>query len=204
MPAQESWKNSRLQGEIAGSSPGKLGLSLLQKRSGSLTLVGRLAQEAEPGGLEPEGLVQLQIQAGVHQLEAGSHRERTILENGAKQAGGFGDQPVRGQHPVDQPDAPRLLCVDHRAGEQQLECTPPTDETREADRAAVPRPDAELDLGLTEAGGVARDAEMAGHRQLAAAAEREAIHRREHGLPAALEAPQQLLPRARARLARLG
>jgi hypothetical protein len=48
-------------------------------------------------------------------------------------------------------------------------------------------PDAELDLGLAKLRGVGGEDEVAHHRQLAAAAEREARHRRDHGLACAGE-----------------
>ncbi len=85
MPVLESWKNSRLQGEIAGSGPGEDGLSLLQKRPGSLAHVGRRAEQAEPGGLEPQRLVQAHLEAGVHQLEAGPDGERPVLQDRPEQ-----------------------------------------------------------------------------------------------------------------------
>ena len=47
----------------------------------------------------------------------------------------------------------------------------------------IARDDAELDLGLAELGVVRGDDHVGLHRELAAAAEREARHRRHHGLP---------------------
>src|SRR2546425_9583092 len=60
-------------------------------------------------------------------------------------------------------------------------------------RAPMARGDAELDLGLAELGGVARDPQVARHGELAAAAQRIAVHRRDHRLAAGLEAPQHRL-----------
>ena len=118
-----------------------------------------------------------------------------------RSARGVGQEPVGGNHAVDQPDPPGLLGVDHAAGEQQLERPAAADQPREPDRAAVARTDPELDLGLSEARGLAGDADVAGHGQLAPAAQGEAVDRRHHRLPALLQPPHHPLARARARLA---
>src|SRR3989442_8173795 len=60
--------------------------------------------------------------------------------------------------------------------------------------------DAELHLGLAELGVLTRDAQVAGHRELAPAAQREAVHRRDHRLPTRLEPPQHGLAAQRAGL----
>src|SRR5439155_26994601 len=75
------------------------------------------------------------------------------------------------------------------------------DDAREALRATIPRGDPELHLGLAELGVLARDAEVAGHCQLAAAARRVAVHRRDHRLAPRLEAAQHRLAAQRAGLA---
>ena len=96
----------------------------------------------------------------------------------------------------------RLLGVDHRAGEQQLERPAPSHQPRKPHGAAVARPDAELDLGLAEPGGLAGDAKVARHRQLAAAAEREAVDGGDDGLAASLQTAEYPLPVERPRLGR--
>src|SRR5690606_38260258 len=53
-----------------------------------------------------------------------------------------------------------------------------SDRAGEPLRAAHARPDAELDFGLAELRAVCRDDEIGHHRQLAPAAEREAVDRR--------------------------
>ena len=52
----------------------------------------------------------------------------------------------------------------------------------------------EVDLGLPESRGLRGDAERARHRQLAPAAEREAVDRRDHRLPQVLDGIEDLLP----------
>ena len=65
--------------------------------------------------LEPEGLVHRHVEAGIHQVEARSHRQRPVLQDAAEQPLGFRQQLVRRHDAVHQPDAPGLLGVDHRA-----------------------------------------------------------------------------------------
>ena len=67
------------------------------------------------------------------------------------------------------------------------------DEPRQPLRAAEAGDDPELDLGLAEARRGGGDAQVARHRQLAAAAEREAVDGRDRDDRAALEGAQQLV-----------
>ena len=69
-----------------------------------------------------------------------------------------------------------------RAGQHQVHRLGLADRARQALRAAGAGDDAELDLGLAELGAVGGDDEVAHHRQLAAAAEREAGDRGDHRL----------------------
>ena len=82
----------------------------------------------------------------------------------------------------DQAGALGLGGIHHAAGEHHVHRLGLADRARQALRAAGAGDDAELDLGLAEARGVGGDDEVAHHRQLAAAAEREAGHRGDDGL----------------------
>ena len=73
---------------------------------------------------------------------------------------------------VGQPDPQRLLGLDLAAGEDHVLGPRRPDQPGEALRATAARDDAEQDLGLAEPRLLRRDAEVAGERQLAAAAER--------------------------------
>src|SRR5205807_1143196 len=79
------------------------------------------------------------------------------------------------------------------AREDQAERVAFADQPGQPLRAPIARGDAELDLGLAELGGVARDPQVARHGELAAAAQRIAVHRRDHRLAAGLEPPQHRL-----------
>jgi hypothetical protein len=89
-----------------------------------------------------------------------------------------------GKHHVHQPDAERLRGVDQLAGQDQPHRLARTDHAREPLRAAAARDDPEVDLRLPQARGVRGDAQVAGQRQLAPAAEREAVDHRDHRLGA--------------------
>ncbi len=73
--------------------------------------------------------------------------------------------------------------VDRLAGEEEVQGAAPADEAREALRPAVSGDEAELHLRLAELRVLAGDAEVARHRELAAAAQREAVHRGHDRLP---------------------
>ena len=83
-----------------------------------------------------------------------------------------------GDDPVDQPDAQRLLGADLAAGEDQVLGPGRADEAGQPLGAAAAGDDAEQDLGLAEPGRCRRDPEVARQRQLAAAAEGEAVRPR--------------------------
>src|SRR5207247_7648161 len=78
---------------------------------------------------------------------------------------------------VDEPDAQRLFGVDDSAGEDHVLRNPEAADPSQPLRAAPAGDDPEVDLRLAELRLGARVAEIAGERQLAAAAEREALDR---------------------------
>ena len=83
------------------------------------------------------------------------------------------------------------LGVDDGPGEKELQrALPRPDQTRQALGAAVAGDDAELDLGLAEAGVVRGDAQRAGHGQFAAAAQRKSLDACDHRLAQRLNAPE--------------
>src|SRR5262249_55410499 len=81
---------------------------------------------------------------------------------------------------------------------EQLECAPHSHESWESLRSAIAWANPELHFGLTEPGGFAGDPNVAGHRKLAAASERKAVHRRDYRLGRRLESPEDLLAADRA------
>ena len=101
---------------------------------------------------------------------------------------------IGGRHDfVDQPDAIGLLRADHFAGEDELQGPAFADQARQALRAAAAGKEPELHLGLAELGAFHRDPDGAGHRRLAAAAERKAIDGRDHRLAEIFDEVEDLL-----------
>jgi hypothetical protein len=98
------------------------------------------------------------------------------------------EQLAVGHDAADEAAALGLLGVHDPAGKAHLHRLRLADEARQALRAAGAGHDADLDLGLAEARLVGGEDEVAHHRQLAAAAEGEAVHRGDHGLARAGDA----------------
>ena len=111
----------------------------------------------------------------------------------AEQCLSLRQQLVSGNNPVHQPDAIRLGGIDHSAGQQQLQGSTPSHQAGEPRSAAVSRADAELHFRLPELGLLRGDADMAGHGQLAAATESEAVDCGDDRFAAAFQAAKHLL-----------
>src|SRR3546814_5775860 len=87
------------------------------------------------------------------------------------------DQRLMRHHPRDKARAFGLFGVHHPAGEAHFHRLRLADRAGEALRAAHAGGDAELDFGLAELRLVRCDDEIGHHREFAAAAQREAVHR---------------------------
>ena len=104
-----------------------------------------------------------------------STRERRLLGEPARPGQRGVEQFVVLDHAVDEPELERLLGDDRIADEVHLERLVRADQPRQPLRAAEAGDDPELDLRLAEQRRARRDAHVAGHRELAAAAEGEAV-----------------------------
>ena len=93
------------------------------------------------------------------------------------------------------PDPVRLVGGDRVADQVHLERLGLAHQPRQPLRAAEAGDDPEVDLGLAEGGRLGRDAEVARHRQLAAAAERDRVDRRDRDR--ATTAPSPRMKRVR-------
>lgn len=87
----------------------------------------------------------------------------------------------------------RLLRIDHVAGQDHLQRAALPDEPRQTDGAAVSGDDSELDFRQPELRVLAREPDVAGERELQAAAEREAVHGSDHRLRHLLEEAERVL-----------
>ncbi len=95
--------------------------------------------------------------------------------------------------PMRHASSAEICCPD----EQQLERAAATDQTRQPLRAGIPGQKAEIDLRLTELGGVGGDPNRARHREFAAAAEREPVDGGDHRFAETLDPIEERLSFAR-------
>src|SRR5205823_1797964 len=147
---------------------------LQERRQPFLHVLGR-REEAEVIGFEQQSLIQRHLQPLVHRLQGEAHRQGAHREDTPQRAFRGRQEVRRRNHLVHQADAVGFVGVDHVAGEDQAEGVTLADQPRQSLRAAIPRGDAELDLWLAELRGIARDPQVTGHGELAAAAQRVAV-----------------------------
>ncbi len=106
----------------------------------------------------------------LHGFDASSDREGGHGDDCFGESFTSGDELICWNYLVYEADAEGLGGWNHVSGEEEFEGRGSTDEAGEALGSSVAGDEAELDLGLSEAGVVAGDADGAGHRELAAAA----------------------------------
>ena len=94
-------------------------------------------------------------------------------------------------HLVHEPDAECLVGADRGAGEVHLERLALPHWSRQPLSPAEAGNDPEVDLWLAEGGGLRREPEVTRHRQLAAAAERKRVNRRDRHSPGRLHRAHQ-------------
>src|SRR5213082_353536 len=151
-------------------------VALAEERGNALLRVLRPEHLAERLRLDLEPLAELAL---VRDLLDLLDRERRLLGQLAGPGEGGVEQLVVRHDLVREAEAKGLVRRDRRAGEVHLERLALSDEPRQPLGAAEAGDDPEVDLGLAERGRLRRDAEVARHRQLAAAAERERVHGRD-------------------------
>ena len=94
---------------------------------------------------------------------------------------------------VDEPDAIGLLRADHLSGQDELQGAALADQPRQPLRSAAARNESQRDFGLAKFRVLDGDPDGAGHRRLAAAAERKAIDGCDHRLAEILDEIEHLL-----------
>src|SRR5205807_493382 len=92
---------------------------------------------------------------------------------------------------LDETEPQRLLGREHAAREDELLRAPEPDDPGEPVAAARSGDDPEPDLRLPELRRARRDPDVAGERELAAASEREAVDRRDHGAREVLDLAEE-------------
>jgi len=152
----------------------------------------RASSEANAGrerpllGLDPG----VEVAGGRHALDL-LDRERRLAGELPGPREGRVEQLVVGDDASDQPQLVGLAGVDRIAHEIKLQRARLPDQPRQPLGAAEPGNDPEADLGLTEARRLGRDPEVACHRQLAPAAERDGVHSGDRDDAAVLHRAQQ-------------
>ena len=139
-------------------------------------------QRLEGAPLEADALGERRLESAVHGFLRGHHgdeRHRSDRFGGLHR---LVHQARRRHDARHQARALGFRRIHHAAGEIEVHRLGLADRAREPLRAADARDDAELDLGLAEFRRVGRNDDVALHRELAAAAERETGNRRDHRL----------------------
>src|SRR3954467_3275280 len=122
---------------LLNSASVKLRRSFCEKGRGPFGFVARPGAQAEQRCLEGKPLRQVRLQPAVHRLERELHGDRRIGENLLQDRFGSDEEISGGGHlgakraPV---GCPR---VDHAAGENELQGSPLTDQSRQTLRAAA-------------------------------------------------------------------
>ena len=109
----------------------------------------------------------------------------------------FGQQAGHGRDPGDQPDAQRFGRVDTLGGQQHIESPAETDHACQTLSAAGARYRAAAHFRQRERGVCRRNANVAGERDLQAAAQAMAVYGRDERFPGVLESADPVMVRAR-------
>ena len=157
--------------------------ALLQERRDPLAgvLGAEHGREALLLGLDPG----VEIAGGRHPLDL-LDRQRRLARELARPGERGVEQLVVGHDPGGQPQLVGLVRGDRVAGQVHLERLGLADQPRQPLRAAEAGDDPEVDLGLAERRRLGGDPEVAGHRELAAAAERQRVDGRDRRRPASV------------------
>src|SRR2546421_5881602 len=135
---------------------------------GSETLGEERRLDVQPFG---EAHVETPVRGFDGQFDRGRGIRTDLAQDGFRPR----NEVVLGNDFVDQADPVGLLCVDHVGAENQLQRATLADQPGQTLRPAVAWDDADRHLRLAELGRFDGQADGAGHRQLAAAAEGEAV-----------------------------
>mmetsp|Transcript_8271 Transcript_8271/g.24869 ORF Transcript_8271/g.24869 Transcript_8271/m.24869 type:complete len:318 (-) Transcript_8271:108-1061(-) len=161
---------------------GEIGLALLQERGHPLLLIVGSEQRVKQPPFELETLGQSHLVRRIHGLLGHLHSDHTLGRNDESRPDGFLHDVIgRFHHPGDQtvPLGPlRVNDIPRQTHLHRLGLTDASHETLSTSRA---RDDAQVNLGLSEFGGVGSVEDIAHHGQLAPAPEGEAGYGRNGG-----------------------
>src|SRR5882672_3848137 len=178
------------------SSPLESRDALFQEGGRSFLLVLGCGAEPEVRGLEQQAIALVRLQALVNRLQRQLDGDRRVGGDLVHDRFGARDEIGCRHHLIDQAHAIGVLRRDHLSTQDELQGAALADQTRQALRSAAARNESQGDLGLAEFRGLHREPDGAGHRGLAAAAERKAIDGRDHRLAEIFDQIEDLLPEA--------
>src|ERR1043166_9585312 len=150
----------------------ELRLALAEEGLDALGGVLALERRHERVDLDVDRARHRRLQPLVDGLDDGGHRERRALAELPRQRAGVVQRLALLAEPVDQAELEALLGGDLRAQQEELERLRAADQPRQPLGAAVARDDAEVRLRLAHPRRLLEQAQVAGHRDLTAAAHR--------------------------------
>ena len=159
-----------------------VGMVALDEALGAEFELGVAHQAVETFGFEFEALLDRAAETAHSCLEVGPEgglRQRRDLPGPFE---GIVDAGAARDDPVDQADPRGLVGADHAAGDDQVECRPETDQSRQALGAAVAEPDVPPAAGDPERGVPVGDPEVGEAGPLETAGVGGAVHRGDHRL----------------------
>src|SRR5436190_21013069 len=177
------------------------GLALAQERGDALAGVLGAERGREAALLGLDALVQIALGRDALDL---LDRHRRLAAELARPGQGRVEELVVGDALVGEAELVGLRRRDGIAQQVHLERLALAHQAREPLRSAEAGDDPEVDLGLSEARRLGRDPEVARHRQLAASAERQRVHRRDRDLARLLHPAQHPVAAVQELLARSG
>src|SRR5690625_525283 len=177
----------------APSSPLELCASLLEEGVHPLLHILGRCEDPEEVRFEGEGVIEGSIEAMVDCLDGEGQCDRPIPDDSPEEFFRSLRQLGLWDDPVNESDPVCLLCIDHLAGQDQLEGAASADESWESDRSAITGYDPELDLRECEARILTCDPDIGGEREFESSAEGEAIDSCDDGLWHLLEEPEDPL-----------
>ncbi|MPL85440.1 hypothetical protein SDC9_31408 [bioreactor metagenome] len=165
-----------------GSAVAELRFALFEEGRHALLLVLGREQRVEDAALEMHALGEGGLVGAVDAFLHHHRAHQRFLGDLVRRGHRVGQQLGQRHDAADKARAFRLGRIHEAAGQMHVHRLRLADEAGQPLRAAHAGDDAEVDLGLAELGVLGGDDEIAHHRQLAAAAERIARHRRDHRL----------------------
>ena len=160
---------------------------LLQERAHALVLVLGAAGNAEGLGLESGAGVDVGLHAHADAALGFAHGDLGVGADRVGQLHGLIHQLLGGVDLADQADGLGLVGLDGLGRQNQLHSLADAHDAGQPLGAAEAGSNAQAHLGLAEPGLLAGQSDVAGHAQLTAAAQGEAVYRRNHGLGQVLQ-----------------